>query len=65
MKNHTRPISATETSVPGAGKAYRHGGHCGGCACFIIPPRVLERFANDNNLTAQQRQYFADAAKLE
>jgi len=46
-------------------EAYRHGEHCGGCYCFIVPQRVLERFANDQDLTAEQRQYFVDAAKLE
>lgn len=37
----------------------------GTCSCFIVPKKVLERFANDNNLSAQQRRYFADAVKLE
>jgi Zn-dependent metalloprotease len=65
MKNRTRPMSATETHVPRPGEAYRHDKRSDACTCFIIPQRVLERFAKDKKLTAEQRQYFVDAAKLE
>jgi len=36
-----------------------------GCQCFIIPADVLERFAGDRKLTAEQRKGFADAARFE
>ena len=36
-----------------------------GCQCFIIPADVLERFAGDKKLSAEQRKGFADAAKFE
>jgi len=39
--------------------------HSTTCGCCIVPKRVLERFAKDNRLSAQERKYFADAAKLE
>ncbi len=65
MKNRIRPMSATETHVLGLEEAYRRGTCCGGCTCFIIPQRVLERFAKDKKLTAEQRQHFVNAAKLE
>lgn len=64
MKNRTNLISATGKGSPRAGEALRHGEH-GGCNCFIIPEKVLDRFAKDKDLTDQQRQYFIDAAKLE
>ena len=64
MMNRIRPPSATETRVTGPRGAYRHGERCG-CTCFIIPQHVLERFAKDKKLTAEQRQYFVDAAKVE
>lgn len=35
------------------------------CGCWIVPPKVLERLAHDEQLTAAERQMFADAAKLE
>src|SRR5262245_63728472 len=65
MKNRIRPRSFAVTHVPGPGGAHRHGTRCGGCTCFIIPPRVLERFSKDKKLTPEQRQYFVDAAKIE
>ena len=36
-----------------------------GCRCFIIPGKVLKRFANDRKLSAAERKNFADAAKFE
>jgi Zn-dependent metalloprotease len=39
--------------------------HGGGCPCFIIPPKVLERFARDKKLSAEARKAFADAARFE
>ncbi len=35
------------------------------CVCFIVPPRVLERFSVDPNLSAQEREQFAQAAQVE
>ena len=41
------------------------GGHgCGG-HCFIVPQKVLKRFANDRKLPAQARKSFAEALKFE
>lgn len=37
---------------------------CGG-ACFIIPIKVLRKFAKDKKLSAKARKEFADAAKFE
>ncbi len=57
--------SARELLAP-AGSHLHHNHHgIGTCGCFIVPKKVLERFANDNKLSAQQRKYFADAATLE
>ena len=63
LKNRPRPMSATQAHVPPPGEASQHG--CGTCNCFIVPQHVLERFAKDKKLTAEQRQYFVDAASLE
>ena len=65
MEDRVRPMSAAEAHVPRPGEAFRHGRRRGACTCFIIPQRVLERFAADKKLTAEQRKYFVDAAKLE
>jgi len=35
------------------------------CPCFIVPRRVLERFARDRRLSAAARRRFADAVRLE
>jgi Zn-dependent metalloprotease len=35
------------------------------CQCFIIPSKVLNRFARDKTLTASERKSFADAALFE
>src|SRR5437660_888599 len=64
MKTRVHPTYAPEMHVPCPGEAPRHDRRCG-CTCFIIPEYVLERFAKDKKLTAEQRQYFIDAAKLE
>ena len=66
MKNRIRLISAsdTDTGTP-HGATHRQPGKLGGCTCFIIPPKVLERFAQDKKLSPQERQFFVDAAKLE
>jgi len=53
----------TETGGAGTSNEHRHGEQ--GCTCFIIPESVLDRFAKDKKLTPEQRQYFADAVKLE
>jgi Zn-dependent metalloprotease len=67
MKTHIRSMSVIEMHVPDPWEQYWHGERFGGCGCgcFIIPQHVLERFAKDKKLTAEQRKYFADAAKLE
>lgn len=65
MKNRISPLSATKTPVPAPREAHRHGERDRSCICLIIPQRVLERFARDKKLTAEQRRYFSDAAKLE
>jgi Zn-dependent metalloprotease len=64
MKSRISPVYTTETSAPGAEDAYRHSQHCS-CHCFIVPQSVLERFANDQQITDQERQYFINAVKLE
>ena len=43
-------------------KLHAHGP---GCHCFIIPQKVLARFARDKKLSAKARKVFADAAKFE
>jgi Zn-dependent metalloprotease len=40
-------------------------GHGAGCCCFIIPVKVLKRFAKDTKLPSKTRKAFADAAKYE
>jgi hypothetical protein len=35
------------------------------CCCFIIPSKVLERFARDKKLPEQTRKAFADAAAFD
>lgn len=41
--------------------------HFHGCmgACFIIPPKVLERLSRDRKLSAKARKAFADTARFE
>ena len=58
MKDRLFPESSSKPVLIGA-----H--HPGACTCFIIPKKVLERFSRDKKLSAEQRRYFADAAKLE
>jgi Zn-dependent metalloprotease len=49
----------------------RHGGrrkpdaHGSNCQCFIVPLKVLERFARDKQLPAETRKAFADATKFD
>lgn len=64
MTNRQRPASDSLQHVArvGAGSA---AGRVGGCACFIVPVHVLERFAKDEKLTADQRRHFVDAVNLE
>lgn len=62
MKRRSGPASPTVTRVAVPGE---QGERRCGCTCFIVPPRVLERFAKDRKLSAEQRQYFVDAAKFE
>lgn len=65
MKDFIRPISATVTHIAALWDAYRHDKLYPDCTCFIVPQRVLERFARDRKLTVEQRQHFVDAVKLE
>lgn len=65
MKNRTRPVSATETFLTHLDAGSEHDHRHGTCACFIVPSQVLDRFANDKSLTADQRKSFADALQLE
>jgi Zn-dependent metalloprotease len=46
-------------------KANNRAGLLSDCGCAIVPKHVLERFANDDSLSAEQRSYFAAAVKLE
>ena len=41
------------------------GHHSCGCPCFIIPERVLKKFARDKKLSASTRKAFANAARFE
>jgi Zn-dependent metalloprotease len=36
-----------------------------GCRCVIVPQQVLERFAKDKKLSAEERKPFADAVRFE
>src|SRR4029077_20987686 len=65
MKNSTPPMSGSTAHATQRHEGLPHGEPGGNCTCFIIPEHVLERFAKDKKLTAEERQYFADAAKLE
>lgn len=42
-----------------------YGDHNCSCSCFIIPAKVLKKFARDPNLSAKERKSFADAARFE
>jgi Zn-dependent metalloprotease len=56
----TRPtftIAGRDSGAPS------HAAHCG--CCFIIPTKVLKRFARDKKLKAGERKAFANAAKFE
>lgn len=65
MKNNTYSNSPTPEEVP-LGKDKYHGANPAfTCGCFIIPPQVLERFAHDEKLSAEQRMAFSDAVNLE
>ena len=63
---YSRRITST-TSLTGQ----KHGSCCGPkghgleCQCFIVPQRVLERFAHDRKLPPETRKAFADAAKFD
>jgi hypothetical protein len=52
MSHRVRPTPATCACAPL-------------CTCFIVPPRVLERFAKDKKLSEEQRRRFADALTFE
>ena len=65
MKNRSLPVSATAPHVVHPVEGSEYGKRRDICTCFIIPQHVLERFAKDRKLSAEQRQYFVDAAKLE
>lgn len=63
-----RTASRMSNQSAAAENEWASGSHkhpVGTCGCFIVPKKVLERFASDKTLTTDQRQYFADAAKVE
>lgn len=60
MSRPSRPETA-----PCAARLTPHRRHATGCGCFIIPTRVLDRFAQDEQLPEVQRKSFADAASIE
>ncbi|HNF67153.1 MAG TPA: M4 family metallopeptidase [Plasticicumulans sp.] len=60
MSRPSRPETA-----PCAARLTPHHRHAAGCGCFIIPTRVLDRFAQDEQLPEAQRKSFADAASIE
>ncbi len=64
MKRRGSQKSPSTLNELGSGLLH-HENETHSCNCHIVPKRVLDEFANDPELTAQQRQYFADAAKLE
>lgn len=64
MKNRTHQTS-TETPHIIHPTGLQSSNHCCSHGCFIIPTAVLERFAKDKELTADQQKFFADAAKIE
>jgi Zn-dependent metalloprotease len=39
--------------------------HSCGCTCFIVPVKVLRKFARDKKLSAKARKAFADTARFE
>ncbi len=66
MKKCIRPMLASGTHVVSPGEAHPPlACGCDCCGCFIIPHHVLERFAKDKKLTGEQREHFANAAKIE
>jgi len=46
---------------PSCGSTHDHSS----CTCFIIPPSVFDRLANDRELSADQRRAFADMGEFE
>lgn len=40
-------------------------GHGCPCACFIVPAKLLEALSRDQQLSAEERRLFADAARFE
>lgn len=54
----------TSTGIP-PGDGRKPDGHDSECGCFIVPLKVLERFARDMKLPAETRKGFADATTFE
>ncbi len=63
MKNSNRAISPSSLINPEL--AHRTHYSNSTCVCSIIPKNVLERFANDEKLTDEQRKSFANTVALE
>ena len=55
MKNRHLADSATAPHAAHPLEDYLHVNRSDICTCFIIPQHVLERFAKDKKLTAEQR----------
>ena len=61
MKNN-----GNQSSLEATGSVqHTAGAHSCGCHCFIVPQKVLKRFANDRKLSAEARKSFAQALKFE
>lgn len=56
--------SKTSTGIP-TGDCRKPDAHNSECQCFIVPLKVLERFARDTKLPTETRKAFADATTFE
>jgi len=65
MKQTPGTVSLETSSGIILGGRRKPQAHGPGCHCFIVPPKVLARFARDKKLPAKTRKAFADATKFE
>src|SRR5262249_16990530 len=65
MNNPSGMVSGRNSIVTRHGNHVRSDAHGCMCHCFIIPHDVLERFAKDKKLSAEERRSFADAVRFE
>src|SRR3974390_2929456 len=63
-KNTSYNCLFTRTSMPDGCRDHNHYPGVQ-CCCFIIPLKVLKRFARDPKLPRKTREAFANAAKFE